>query len=107
MIPVLITAPLLVLAIHETTRYGVTGKAVGFSVAFFGVGWLAVNFLGLIGNGSLRRAIDLKFKDRYEYDTDERFFVGFSRPGKYGLLDPHEDLGFLVFRKSGLEFFGE
>jgi len=107
LIPVLITAPFLVLAVQEITRFGVTGKAVGLSLAFLGFGWLAVNFLGLMGNGSLKKAIEMKFKDRYEYDSDHRYFVGFSRPRKYGLLDPHEDLGFLVFRKTGLEFFGE
>lgn len=107
LIPVLITAPFLVFAVQEVSRYGVTGKAVGLSLGFLGSGWLAVNFLGLIGNSSLRRAIEMKFKDRYEYDSVERFFVGFARPGKYGLLDPHEDLGFLVFREDALEFFGE
>ncbi len=107
LIPVLITVPFLVLAVQEITRFGVTSKAIWWSLGFLFVGWLAVNFLGLMGNGSLRRAIDMKFKDRYEYDIDPRYFVGFSRPGKYGLLDPHEDLGFLVFRESGLEFFGE
>jgi hypothetical protein len=107
LIPVLITAPFLVLAVQEITRFGVTTKAIGFSVMFVAFGWLAVNFIGLIGNSSLRKAVEMKFKDRYEYDSDHRYFVGFARPGKYGLLDPHEDLGFLVFRDTGLEFFGE
>lgn len=107
LIPVLITLPFLGLALQEMAQYGATLKGFLYGIAFLVVGWLAVNFLGLMGNGSLRRAIELRFKDTYEYDNHEKFFVGFSRPGHHGLLDPHEDLGFLVFRESGLEFFGE
>lgn len=106
-LPVLITLPFLILSLQEIARYGPSVKGFAFGLAFFVVGWLAVNFLGLIGNSSLRKSIEMRFKDRYEYDTDEKYFVGFSRPGRHGLLDPHEDLGFLVFRERGLEYFGE
>lgn len=107
LIPVAITAPFLVFAIQEIVRVGVTGKAIILAFSFLIVGWLAVNFLGLIGNRSLRRVIEMRFKDQYGYDQTEKWFVGFSRPGKVGLLDPHEDLGFLILRDDVLEFFGE
>ncbi|ARU41861.1 hypothetical protein CCB80_12210 [Armatimonadetes bacterium Uphvl-Ar1] len=107
LIPVLLSFPLLGLSVQEIVRFGVTPKGILLGLAFFVVGWMGVNFLGLFGNRGLRHAIEMRFKDEYEYDKSERFFAGFSRPGKYGLLDPHEDLGFLVFRDEELEFFGE
>lgn len=106
-VPAACAAPFLILAVDELARHGPTPKALGLAIAFIAVGWLAVNFFGLCGNRGLRKAVELGFKDSYAYDQAEKWFVGFSPPGRKGLLDPHEDLGFLVFRPQGLEYFGE
>lgn len=107
LIPLLLAAPFLVICIRELAFGKRLDLAAWYGLGFLGIGWLAVNFIGLIGNSRLKLALEHRFKDEYEYDQSERLFAGFSRPGKYGLLDPHEDVGFLVFREAELEFFGE
>lgn len=107
LIPVVLVLPILWLAIQETSRNGLTVKTVLLAAAFFAFGWLSVNFLGLIGNRGLKRKLDFRYRNEFPEDHSKRIFVGFSRPGKHGLLDPHEDLGWLVFQDSGLLFWGE
>lgn len=107
LIPALLAAPFLVVSVDELARHGPTAKGLFLGLGFLAVGWLAVNFIGLIGNASLRRAVEMRFKDTYGFDRARKWFVGFSRPGHRGLLDPHEDVGFLVFRDGLLEYFGE
>jgi len=107
LIPVVLVLPLLWLAIQETSRYGLTVKGALLGLAFIVCGWFSVNFIGLIGNGGLRRKMDFRYRNTFPEDHSKRYFVGFSRPGKHGLLDPHADLGWLVFLDSGLSFWGE
>ena len=35
------------------------------------------------------------------------WFVGLGKPGAFGALDPHQDLGFLILTKDALEYVGE
>lgn len=107
LLPLIFALPLLALALQEIVRNGPTSRAFLYTLGFFVIGWLAVNFLGLVGNRSLRRKMDFRYRDEFGADPDPRQFVGFARPGKFGLLDPHEDVGWLVYRNSTLDYWGE
>jgi hypothetical protein len=71
------------------------------------VGWLTVNRFGFFGNESLRREIQKKVLAKAGKDASSGIFVGFARPSYVGLLDAHEDLGFLFLGSETLEYLGE
>lgn len=106
LLPLLISVPFFLWAMIELARNGVSWKvwvgAGGFSV----LGWLSTNFLGLSGNGWMKRQMETRFRSLREGEDFPRFFVGFARPDYKGALDPHEDVGFLVLRPDALEFWG-
>ncbi len=106
-IPLALSLPLLALALQETVRFGPTARGGLLTLAFLAVGWLSVNLFGLVGNRSLRKKLDFLYRDRFGADPAPRHFVGFARPGKFGLLDPHEDIGWLIYRNSSLDYWGE
>ena len=66
------------------------------------MGWLSLSLFGLWGNATMRRLLDARIKDQ-----GERWFVGFASPKYTGLLDAHEDVGFLIFGKDVLTFAGD
>jgi hypothetical protein len=71
------------------------------------IGWLAMNFWGLHRNQSLRRSLYARFKIARP-DLDAPFwFVGIATPKYASLLDPHEDIGFVVLHPDRMEFFGD
>lgn len=72
--------------------------------AFPVAGWIAANFLALPGNAAMRRALARRFG---EPPTDDAWFVGFARPSYRGLLDPHEEVGFLSLERAAIRFRGE
>lgn len=71
------------------------------------VTWWAVNVMGLFENDAMRRESDARLKARGGDKPSERHFVGFARPSYAGLLDPHEDVGFLFVYPDRIEFLGE
>ncbi len=71
------------------------------------VGWLLMNLFGLFENGAMRMEIARKHGFGPPREPPERYFVGFARPTYRGLLDPHEDVGFLVLHDDSLEFLGD
>lgn len=99
--------PFLGLALREVGSVGVGVLFWAYGFLFFVAGWFGVNWLGLWGNGGLRRQMELRYRASGEgEDGERRWFVGFARPGKAGALDPHEDVGFLVLRSAEAVFFG-
>ena len=66
------------------------------------VGWVAISLFGFWGNSRMRRLLEVRIKDK-----GERWFVGFASPKFSGLLDAHEDVGFLIFGKDVLLFAGD
>lgn len=71
------------------------------------VTWWAVNLMGLYDNEAMRRESEARLAARGGEKPPERYFVGFARPSYTGLLDPHEDVGFLIVHPDRLEFLGE
>ena len=80
----------------------VTPTGLAWLAAATVVGWLAVSTFGLWGNGSMRRLLGARVRE-----PGERWFVGFATPRFTGLLDAHEDVGFLILGKDGLAFLGD
>ncbi len=77
---------------------------LGLGLLAFGtfVGWVALSFFGLWGNASMRRLLEARLRPQ-----GEKWFVGFASPKFAGLLDAHEDVGFLIFGKDELTFLGD
>lgn len=68
--------------------------------------WLTTNFVGLWDNRRLRARVEMRLRTLRPRNTDRKIFVGFARPAYRSVLDPHEDVGFLIFHEDRLEFFG-
>ena len=105
-LPLLIGAPFLVYGAMKFPAEGFQGQAAAAIVAFPVALWLATNFLGLVGGIGLKREIERRLHLERPFDRTEKFFVGFARPSYSSLLDPHEDVGFLIVHPDSLEFFG-
>lgn len=78
----------------------------GFAVAFPVVTWVALGLLGALGNPRYRQEVARRLDRARPGPKPPLAFVGFARPGYRGLLDPHEDIGFLLFHPDRLEVFG-
>jgi hypothetical protein len=88
-----------------------TQDFLGWGLAVFAggpfAGWLAMNFLGLYQNRQIRHELEMRLRLDRERLPPRRFFVGVATPQHKGLLDPHEDVGFLILHSDRLEFFGD
>ncbi|HQU19670.1 MAG TPA: hypothetical protein PLA92_11545, partial [Fimbriimonadaceae bacterium] len=71
------------------------------------VAWVGMCLLGLAGNESMRGQLIRLLKLPPPTHEESRWFVGFSRPSHFGLLDPHEDIGFLRLTPTAIRFEGE
>lgn len=71
------------------------------------IGWLAMNFWGLHRNQGLRHRLFMRLKIARPEIAGPIWFVGIATPKYASLLDPHEDIGFLILHPERLEFFGD
>ena len=71
------------------------------------MGWLALDSLGLYQNEQMRESLTKMLDAREESPADGGVFVGFSTPRYHGLLDAHEDVGFLRILPDKLVFVSE
>ncbi|HMS54746.1 MAG TPA: hypothetical protein PKA27_05045 [Fimbriimonadaceae bacterium] len=71
------------------------------------VGWLAANSFGLYQNSKMRHEMLRRLITAKGSVCPRRYFVGIATPGYRGLIDPHEDVGYLLLEPSFIEFFGE
>lgn len=108
LIPFLLCVPFVVGAVLLfQPEKGLKGLILVCAIAFPIVGWNAVNLFGLWGNNTMRKLVS-RLYERTEPNHDLiKVFIGAARPTYKGLLDPHEDVGFLIFHEDRLEFFGE
>ncbi|MCX7801045.1 MAG: hypothetical protein N2109_11980 [Fimbriimonadales bacterium] len=79
-----------------------TGAALHWVAGSCVVAWLGANFFGLAGNGSLRREVGRSIPH-----PRTAWFVGHAPSGSWGLLDPHEDVGFLYWTEDRIVYSGE
>ncbi len=80
----------------------VTPAGVGWLVLATFAGWIGISLFGFWGNASMRRLLGARIRE-----PGERWFVGFASPRFSGLLDAHEDVGFLILGKDVLAFAGD
>ncbi|HEY3779885.1 MAG TPA: hypothetical protein VGL56_02285 [Fimbriimonadaceae bacterium] len=71
------------------------------------VGWFAMNFFGLYQNRAMKRSIARFLRGVRPKVCEPMYFVGIATPKYASLLDPHEDIGFLILHDDRLEFFGD
>lgn len=108
LLPALFSVPfgILGVATFDASR-GLAGWSLFGLAAFPIVGWLCLNVFGLYGNDAMRQALARRLDRRRTPARAERYFVGVARPSYRSLLDPHEDVGFLILHADRLEFFGD
>lgn len=82
---------------RAVTPFGLGLLAVGTLV-----GWVALCLFGFWGNASMRRLLEARIQEK-----GDKWFVGFASPKYTGMLDAHEDVGFLIFGKDVLTFAGD
>ena len=74
---------------------------------FVATAWLLVGLLGLAGNGAVRSEMGRRLHMERPFDQQAKVFVGFARPSYKGLLDAHEEVGFLFIHEEEIEYWGE
>ncbi len=108
LLPGLIAAPFALWGLFSMWQSGVIlGKGLLWLSVTPVAGWIAVNFLGLYQNRIMHREMTLRLRSERPNPPYRRYFVGMATPAFRGLLDPHEDVGFLLVHPDKIEFFGE
>jgi len=105
-VPLALASPFLVLGLKHFFQFGYSLKAGLWLAAFPVVGWLATAVFGLPGNRGMKDEMSRRWHLEHAFDPTPKVFIGFARPSFKGLLDAHEDVGFLVLHADRLEFFG-
>lgn len=82
------------------------GPGLGLLVLGLVVGWLSLNVFGFWDNTRMRGEMRA-FLQKSGVDWSQGIFVGFSTPAHQGLVDAHEDVGYLLFRGDELLFLSE
>lgn len=108
LLPFLLAAPPAAYGIFWMVRHGeILGRGLGYFAISPVIGWLAMNYLGLFQNGAMRKEMAVFLRGVRPKLAVQRYFVGMATPRYTSLLDPHEDLGFLILHSDKLEFFGD
>ncbi|MBX3111902.1 MAG: hypothetical protein KF857_07820 [Fimbriimonadaceae bacterium] len=68
--------------------------------------WVTTGLFGLWDNGTLKGEMGRRWHEAHGFERSEKYFVGCARPAYRGVLDPHEDVGWLVLSDDRVEFFG-
>lgn len=71
------------------------------------LGWLALNSFGLFENLQMQKELEKILESRKDKLGAESWFVGLTTPKYRGLLDAHEDVGFLEILPDRLSFVSE
>ena len=71
------------------------------------LGMVAVNRFGFFENERMKRQLEIQLRARGEFPKSNPIFVGFARPDFSSMIDPHEDVGFLVLRANNIVFVSE
>lgn len=110
LVPFLVAGPFVAAGVWRLVQ---TESIFYEPLAWFGAAvatlWLAVNFLGLWGNEGMKRTLRNRMRASLHPNEipPEPFFAGFARPTYRSVLDPHEDIGFILLHPDRIEFFGD
>lgn len=103
LVPFLVWLPFAAAGVGVVARdRAVTPLGLGLLALGTLAGWVALSLFGLWGNASMRRLLQARLKPQ-----GEAWFVGFASPKFTGMLDAHEDVGFLILGKDELTFEGD
>ncbi len=71
------------------------------------VGWLLINCLGLYDNSTMRTELGRRLDRDLGAEPRRQIFIGYSKPKFRSILDPHENVGFLIIEPDKWILFGE
>lgn len=83
------------------------GEGLWWMLAGLFCGWLGVNFSGVQVNRHMETELRKRLEFRRENLGAQRWFVGFASPKFAGVLDAHEDVGFLVLDQDEIRFVSD
>lgn len=108
LVPLSIAGPLLVLGLVWMYLSGqVFGLGLLLVVIAIVVGWLMTNFFGLYQNRQMKKQMSWRLSEALKDLPSRRYFVGVATPSFRGVLDPHEDVGYLLVYPDRIDFHGE
>jgi hypothetical protein len=108
LVPALFFLPFVAWGVHLMLKTDqILGSGLWFVAIGVLLGWIGLNIFGLSGNAFMRRELKRNLVAKNVSFDDPHFFVGFSSPRFFGVLDAHEDIGFLFLHEESLEFVGE
>jgi hypothetical protein len=108
LIPALVATPFAVYGIWwMSTTSQISGRGFWIFAMAPPLGWLAMNYFGLHQNKRLRKELLNRLSSSKGLGRNKRYFVGIATPRFTSLLDPHEDVGFLILHEDRLEFYGD
>lgn len=106
--PLIFATPFAVIGLFLMWQRGeILGRGLIWFAATPIVGWLALNFLGLYQNRAMHKEMEMRLRADRPRPPYRRYFVGIATPTFRGMLDPHEDVGFLMLHPDKVEFYGE
>lgn len=108
LVPLTLAGPMLGAGLWLMYRAGKIG-GVGLGLVAFSIviGWIMLNFLGLYENSAMKQQMTWRLSSALKDLPSRRFFVGVATPNFMGLLDPHEDVGFLLIYRDRIDYHGE
>lgn len=108
LIPLALMLPLAITGVVTIIQdQQITPLALGLCAGSLAIAWVGVALFGFVGNPGLKQSIQRKVRPKSGRDASAGTFVGFARPSYHGVLDAHEDLGFLFLSEDAVEYFGE
>lgn len=109
LVPALIATPICAVGVWLLLKQNDPFIGFGLYIIVAGVnaGWMAVNYFGLQGNRTMRRAVERELISSGIDLKSERWFVGMATPSYRDIWDPHEDVGFLIIEPEQLLFVGD
>ncbi len=88
-----------------------SGQIIGKGLLVLGLAqvaaWLTLNWTGLFDNRRMRKALGKELAVLKPGFRGFSAFVGFASPRHTSMLDPHEDVGYLLLTPEAIEFIGD
>lgn len=108
LVPLTLAGPMILVGLWLMYRSGKIGGVglylVGASII---VGWIMLNLFGLYENAKMKQQMSWRLDQVMKEVPSRRYFVGVATPRFKGMLDPHEDVGYLLVFNDRIEYYGE
>jgi len=107
-VPLSLALPLLGLGLGMMYLSGrIFSPGLGLVALSIIVGWLMTNFFGLYENHIMKQQMAWRLNAALKDLPTRRYFVGVATPSFKGMLDPHEDVGYLLIFRDRIDYHGE